>query len=144
MIAIDVSLAPIQGSLEPVPVPILIPGPGDPPIVALGIDVMQENSQNIYNFFKNCIDQQFILNTVCFDVSSDKTNYITRYFATTTENAQAFLNLFLDMSAEFSMKKMWSLHSVDLIINQYPIDFDSVVDNFDLIGEYCEIFKVKY
>ena len=102
------------------------------------------HSQEIYNFFKNCIDQQFILNTVCIEASEDQTKSISRYFSTTSENAQAFLDLFLDMSAEFSIKKIWGQYGMKLSTTQSEIDFDFVEDNFDLIGENGEIWSVKY
>ena len=112
-------------------------------------EFLKPNSQKIENLFKNCIDQQLVLNTTWIGIPVDElvvipSNYVTRYYATTPENAQAFLDVFLDMSADFSIKKMWSQYGLKILINQYEIDFDLVEDNFDLIGEDGKIWGVDF
>jgi len=112
-------------------------------------EFLKPNSQMIENFFKNCIDQQLILNTIWLGMPVNESemipsNYVTRYFSTTPENAQAFLDVFLDMSADFSIKKMWSQYGLRVLINQYEIDFDLVEDNFDLISEDGKIWGIDF
>ena len=113
-------------------------------MLEVGQNLLSQHSKQIYDLLKNCIDQQFILNTVWMGVANDSSKQVARYFATTPENAQAFLNVFLDMSADFSIKKMWSQIGVHIVANQYEIDFDLVEDNFDLISEDGKIWGVKH
>jgi hypothetical protein len=106
--------------------------------------VVTQSYENIHNFFKNCIDQNIILNaTVNVLADNDFTN-ITRYFATTVENAQAFQTAFADMSAEFSMKKMWDENGFDISFEQYEINFDNEIEVSDLIGSNGEIWDVLF
>ena len=110
---------------------------------------LKQNSQKIENFLRSCIDQQLILNTVWIGMLDDQSipynsRYITRYFATTSENAQAFQEAFINMDAEFSMKKMWAQHGLSIFLKQSEIYFDLVEDNFDLISEDGKIWGIDF
>ena len=100
---------------------------------------------HVYDFFKNCIDQNILLNVIV-DVVPDMSSaiIITRYFATTIENAQAFEQVFSDMSAEFSMKKFWDQHDFDISLSHYEIDFDTVDNTVELIGPRGEIWGQEF
>ena len=102
------------------------------------IQMIVPSYQHIYDFFKNCIDQNVLLNVAA--VSEEPSVTVTTYFATTIENAQAFEQVFSDMSAEFSIKKFWSQHDFDISISHNEIDFDTVDDTFELIGPQGEIW----
>jgi hypothetical protein len=102
------------------------------------IQMIVPSYQHIYDFFKNCIDQNVLLNVAA--VSEEPSVNVTTYFATTIENAQAFEQVFSDMSAEFSIKKFWSQHDFDISISHHEIDFDTVDDTFELIGPRGEIW----
>ena len=108
------------------------------------LPVVAQSRENIYNFFKNCIDQNLVLNATYDIVNEALTENKTRYFSTTVENAQAFQNAFTDMSADFSMKKMWDEHGFDISVEQHEIDFDTVGDSVELIGSQGEIWGQKF
>ena len=95
---------------------------------------------DIHKFFKSCIDQNMILNIT----DDNPAQNVTRYFATTIENAQMFQQAFSDMSAEFSMKKMWDQSGFDITFKQQEIEFDTIDSVVDLIGPYGEIWGVEF
>ena len=84
------------------------------------IPIASKYYHNVYSFFKNCIDQNIVLNAVCHP---DYTH--TRYYATSIENALSFQNAFTDTSAEFSIKNMWEENGFDISLSQNEIDFDT-------------------
>jgi hypothetical protein len=107
------------------------------------VELVQESYQNVYDFFKNQIDQNIILN-LTGNVEEDTSKYVTRYFATTISDAQAFEQAFSDMSVEFSMKKFWNHHGVDISIECNEIDFDTITDAGELIGANGEIWDTEF
>ena len=63
-------------------------------------DVMKEHYTELHDFFKNQLQQNLILN--CFKVDEVVSpQLISSYFATSTENAQAFVDAAFDTSALF-------------------------------------------
>jgi hypothetical protein len=109
-----------------------------------GLPVVAQSRENIYNFFENCINQNLVLNAT-YDTSNDThIENITRYYATTVENAQAFQNAFTDMSADFSMKKMWDEHGFDISVEQHEVDFDNEYDVNDLITADGNIWSTEF
>lgn len=142
MIAIDVTMAPADEIIVS-PVENFLPL-DEPRAQTSEVEVVKEFYTQISNFFKNCIDKNFILNTVNINTFGSQSQTITRYYATTSENAQAFQDAFTDMDAEFSMKKLWSQHGFTVSLQQSEIDFDLVEDNFDLVGHDGEVWNVKY
>ena len=106
--------------------------------------LVSQSHKNIFDFFQNCIDQNLVLNATYDIVNEALTENKTRYFSTTVENAQSFQNAFTDMSADFSMKKMWDEHGFDISVEQHEIDFDTVGDSVELIGSQGEIWGQKF
>ena len=101
-----------------------------------------ESYQNVHDFFQDCIDKNVVINAF-EDIRTDTPNVvITRYFATTVENAEFFQNAFADMSAEFSMKKMWNEQGFDISFEQHEVDFDQAYDVFDLINSDGEVWSL--
>jgi hypothetical protein len=85
-----------------------------------------------------------VLNASCNISQDTKINDITRYFATTIENAQTFQNAFADMSAEFSMKKMWDEVGFDISFEQHEVDFDKELGVMDLISSDGRIWATQF
>ena len=108
------------------------------------LPLVTQSRENIYNFFKNCIDQNLVLNATYDIVNEALTENKTRYFSSTVENAQAFQNAFTDMSADFSMKKMWDEHGFDISVEQHEIDFDKEYDVNDLINPDGNIWSTEF
>jgi hypothetical protein len=116
--------------------------PFDPLVDALPL--VSQSHKNIFDFFQNCIDQNLVLNAcriIFKDIQIDNT---TRYFATTIENAQTFQNAFADMSAEFSMKKMWDEIGFDISFEQHEVDFDEELGVMDLISSNGRIWDTEF
>ncbi len=108
------------------------------------LPLVTQSRENIYNFFKNCIDQNLVLNATYDIVNEALTENKTRYFSSTVENAQAFQNAFTDMSADFSMKKMWDEHGFDIYVEQHEVDFDKEYDVYDLISPDGDIWSTEF
>jgi hypothetical protein len=106
--------------------------------------LVSQSHKNIFDFFQNCIDQNLVLNASCNISQDTKINDITRYFATTIENAQTFQNAFADMSAEFSMKKMWDEVGFDISFEQHEVDFDKELGVMDLISSDGRIWATQF
>jgi hypothetical protein len=106
--------------------------------------IASQSRDNVYNFFKNCIDQNIVLNAAVDVEIEDLSKKITRYFATTVENARAFQTAFEDVSAEFSMKKMWTDHGFDISVEQHEVDFEQEYDVYDLISADGNIWGVDF
>ena len=121
----------------------VIATPRDPNTASMD-SFLEPSYQNIYNFLKSCVDQNLILNVVVVDQRGLLEENITQYFATTTQLAQEFEQVFSDMSAEFSIKKFWSQHDFDISISHHEIDFDMVDDTFELIGPRGEIWGQEF
>ena len=109
------------------------------------IPIVSQSRDNVCNFFKNCIDQNIVLNAAVDIEDLDLSKKTTRYFATTVENARAFQTAFEDMSAEFSMKKMWTNHGfTDIEFVQYEIDFEQQYDVYELVSANGNIWSLEY
>jgi hypothetical protein len=106
--------------------------------------LISQSHKNIFDFFQNCIDQNLVLNASCNISQDTQINDITRYFATTIENAQTFQNAFADMSAEFSMKKMWDEVGFDISFEQHEVDFDKELGVMDLISSDGRIWATQF
>ena len=102
-------------------------------------EIARQSYSSIYKFFKNCIDQNIILNFTRLDHEYHQ-QFNVKYFATTVENAQTFQQAFLDTSAEFSMKKMYGQYGFDISLDQQEINFDLVDHVIDLIGQDGKIW----
>ena len=98
----------------------------------------------IRNFMQECIDQNLILNACIGDTSVGSARYDRgRYFSTTSENAQTFVDKFCDMTAEFSMKKMWDQYGYDVSIEQSEIDFDTQPMPYQIIPSNGDLFEYQ-
>ena len=106
--------------------------------------LIEESYQNVYDFFKNCIDQNVLLNITVDVPIEESSTVITRYFATTKENAQTFEQAFSDMTAEFSMKKFWDYHGFNISVSHHEIDFDTVDDTFELVGSQGQVWGIPF
>ncbi len=133
MIAIDVTMAPINETLVSTAEDFsLLSGP-----LTAGpeFETVVQSYAEIYNFFKDCIDKNFILNTVNMSRIESTSQTSTRYYAITSENAQAFQDAFTNMDVDFSMKKLWAENGFNVLLTQSEIDFDFVENNFELIDQ---------
>ena len=109
------------------------------------IPIVSQSRDNVYNFFKNCIDQNILLNAAVDIETGDLSKKTTRYFSTTVENAQAFQTAFEDESAEFSMKKMWTNHGFSNIeFVQHEIDFEQEYNVYELVSENGDIWSLEF
>lgn len=106
--------------------------------------LIEQSYQNVYDFFQRCLARNLLLNATVNMPTDDTSSAITRYFATTNENALAFEQVFSDMSAEFSMKKFWDQHGFNISIAHSEIDFDTVNDTVELIGTFGEIWGIEF
>jgi hypothetical protein len=59
---------------------------------------------------------------------------ITEYFSMTEQNAQLFESKFQDLSANFSMRKLWNEVGFDTTITLSETDFESIPDPDDIRG----------
>ena len=109
-----------------------------------GFPAVTQSRENIYNFFENCINQNLVLNATSDILNETLTENKTRYFSTTVDNAQAFQNAFTDMSADFSLKKMWDEHGFDISVEQHEVDFDNEYDISDLISPDGTIWSTQF
>ena len=101
--------------------------------------IIRESYHKIYNFFQTCVEQNLVINaTMCIS------DLETRYFATTIEDAQAFQSAFTDMSADFSMKKMWTENGFDISIEQHEVNFDDEFDVIELINPIGQIWGTDF
>ena len=88
-------------------------------------DVMKEHYTELHDFFKNQLQQNLILN--CFKVDEVVSpQLISSYFATSTENAQAFVDAAFDTSATFCPAVMWSQNGFDCQVELHEVDFDTM------------------
>ena len=93
-----------------------------------------DNYEPLSDFFQQCIDQQWILNTCKFEHNpEDMFHTITTYFAVNHVQADKFITAFSDMSVEFSIMKFWSELSHQLTVTKTEIDFTLVDDLVPLI-----------
>lgn len=86
----------------------------------------------IVAFFQNCIEQSIILNLVDYEQFYD--HDVTIYFSPDMEKAQLFEQKFQDLTAEFSMKKLWNQVGLDTSIAFREIDFDTLKSVTELIN----------
>jgi hypothetical protein len=107
------------------------------------IPIVSQSRDKVYDFFKNCIDKNLVINAIVGTVD-DLSKNKTRYFSTTIENAQAFQSAFEDMSAEFSIKKMWSQHGYTIEFEQHEINFDNEDGLCELISPDGDIWSIEY
>ena len=88
--------------------------------------IFDQNFDQMIDFFQMCVDQQLCLNLckVEPDPTPEGWYVVTTYFATDHERADQFIAVFTDMSADFSISKLWSEISHRFIITKKPVDFD--------------------
>jgi hypothetical protein len=108
MIQIDATMSPTKTHLEDV--------------LTLQIDWVNENFHSVFSFFKNCVDQDLVLNFI--DKAQDGETDVTVYYSVSLENAQTFEQKFQDLSSEFSMRKMWNELGFETSISMKEIEFD--------------------
>lgn len=86
----------------------------------------QDNRDQLLDFFQMCVDQQLCINLCKVEQDTDPSGWyiVTTYFATDHERADQFIAVFTDMSADFSISKLFSEISHRLIITKKPVDFD--------------------
>ncbi len=111
------------------------------------IPMIQESYNDIYSFFKNCIDQNLIMNIVICDTDppKDAVSLTSRYFAISIENAEAFRTALFDTSKSFSMFQLWDENGWDFLISMSEVDFDTATYGaVELIGQFGEIWGIDY
>ena len=106
-------------------------------------DFLNQSYTDLFSFFKQCIDQNLVINLV--KLEADSSVDWTNYYSTSLENAQAFQQAVEDMDAEFSLKKLWDSCGFDMHIVVTEINFDDVDEAFDLLNEHTgEIWSVSF
>ena len=106
-------------------------------------DFLNQSYTDLFSFFKQCIDQNLVINLV--KLEADSSVDWTNYYSTSLENAQAFQQAVEDMDAEFSLKKLWDSCGFDMHVVVTEINFDDVDDAFDLLNEHTgEIWSVSF
>jgi hypothetical protein len=113
-------------------------------IVKDTMPIVSQSRDKVYDFFKNCIDKNLVINAVVGIDVDDLSKNKTRYFSTTVENAQAFQSAFEDMSTDFSIKKMWDQYGFTIEFEQHEINFDNESDLCELISPNGEIWSIEY
>ena len=108
------------------------------------IPIVSQSRDEVYDFFKNCIDKNLVIKAVADIDVDDLSKNKTRYFSTTIENAQAFQNAFTDMAVDFSMRKMWDENGFDISIEQHEVDFDNESDLCELISPNGDIWATSF
>jgi hypothetical protein len=101
-------------------------------VATLQLGWVNTNFNDVYSFFDSCVDQGLILNFV--DKTMDGETDITEYFSMTEQNAQLFESKFQDLSANFSMRKLWNEVGFDTTITLSETDFESIPDPDDIRG----------
>jgi hypothetical protein len=92
-----------------------------------------DNYEPMSDFFQQCIDQKWVLNTCKHTYSDDVSYTTTTYFAVDHVQADKFITAFSDMSVEFSIKKFWSELSHQVTVTKTEIDFNLEQDLLPLI-----------
>jgi hypothetical protein len=108
MIAIDVNMSPTKEHSDD--------------ILSLQLSWVNDHFHDIFSFFENCVDQGLVLNFI--DKGIDGATDITTYYSISLENAQKFETKFQDLSADFSMRKLWNEAGFDTSISMKEIEFD--------------------
>jgi hypothetical protein len=101
----------------------------------LEIAHVTKNYDKIASFFRECIDQNLILN--CWQ-HADNTQGTSIYYSTDWDTAKLFEQKCQDTLSEFSLKKFWKEIDIDISISMEEIDFsttDLMVENLDLLNE---------
>lgn len=91
-------------------------------------DFINSNYNEVFAFFRRCVDQGLVLNFIDNVQDADANTDVTTYYSISMENAQAFEQKFQDLSAEFSLRKMWSEAGFETSISMKEIDFNYVED----------------
>jgi hypothetical protein len=89
-------------------------------------DFVNSNCDEIFAFFRSCVDQGLVLNFI--DNVQESNTDITTYYSISMENAQAFERKFQDLSAEFSIRKLWNQAGLETSFSMKEIDFNYVED----------------
>ena len=86
----------------------------------------QNNWDQLLDFFQMCVDQQLCLNLCRIESEPDPSGWhvATTYFAVDDAQADKFIEAFTDMSADFSISKLWNEISHQLIVTKTPVDVD--------------------
>jgi hypothetical protein len=86
----------------------------------------QNNWDQLLDFFQMCVDQQLCLNLCKIEPATDPDGWrvVTTYFATDHERADQFIAVFTDMSADFSISKLFSEANHQITITKKSVDFD--------------------
>ena len=120
MIAIDVTMVP----------------------TAPGGDVTFDSTHEFFNvsyheiiaFFKECIDQNLVINTVNLDDHQTTEKDVSRYYSISLENAQEFQRRWEDDTRVFSMKKLHDEAGCQVSFSTSEIDFDSVHNTVEIVA----------
>ncbi len=100
----------------------------------LGPVISSDYYQEVWSFFKECVDANIIINVCAPEHNS------SRYYSTTLENAQEFQRRCEDTTRPFSMRKFWQEieFSAELILTE--IDFDQEDVTYELVSDNGEVW----
>ncbi len=128
MIAIDVTIEPVT--------------------VTADINATFESTQTFINvshveiteFFKECLEQNLVLNVLTIDTDATPERDVTRYYSISLENAQEFQRRWEDATRAFSMKQFWNSSGYNVSLSTMEIDFDTVTDTIEVVSELGELW----
>ena len=95
-------------------------------ILTLQLEHVDANYAKVFSFFEQCVNQELVLNFI--DKARDGETDITSYFSLSKENAQIFEQRFQDLSAEFSMRKLWNEKGFETSITIKEVEFNLTED----------------
>jgi len=93
-------------------------------ISSKGSEHVVDHFDPIVNFWNECINENLILN-LCV-VNADTWPDVSIYYSISEEAAQAFVDKFQNLEADFSMRKFWSLIHFDTQASINTCDFENV------------------
>jgi hypothetical protein len=118
--------------------------------VTTGIDATFDSTQEFINashseiaaFFRECIDENLVLNTLNIDPNATAEKDVTRYYSISLENAQEFQRRWEDSTRTFSMKQFWNNAGYNVSLSTVEINFDTVTDTdtIEIVSEHGELW----
>jgi hypothetical protein len=90
--------------------------------MSLQLSWVNDHFHDIFAFFENCVEQGLVINFI--DKAIDGATDITTYYSISLENARQFEAKFQDLSADFSMRKLWNEAGFDTSVAMKEIDFN--------------------
>jgi hypothetical protein len=102
-------------------------------------DVSRDIYDTIYTRLKNFVEQNVILNC-CIITYNENNQLIASHFASTSENAQLFIDAYADAVA------FWEPYGIEFKISQKEIDFATIdtATTIELLDENGTLYGLSY